>query len=196
MDIFEAINKRRSIRSYEDKPIEEQMLLRVLDAGRLAPSAGNRQEWRFIVVKDRFLKEKIANAANKQNFLARAGAIIVGCGTECKGIMTCGQYAYTIDVSIAMEHMSLQAVEEGLGTCWIGAFKEDEVKRILNIPDEIRVVELMALGYPAFVPEPRPRKKLEEIVSFDGWSESFVSHLLTSLIAGTFSCVNGNCVTS
>ena len=170
MNVFEAIKKRRSIRSFEDRPIEEDKLLRVLEAARLAPSAGNRQEWKFVIVKDRSLKQKLANAANKQNFLAQAGAIIVGCGTGCEGIMSCGQYVYSIDVTIAMDHMSLQAVEEGLGTCWIGAFKEDEVKKILNIPDRVRVVELMALGYPASVPAPRPRKQLEEIVSFDGWA--------------------------
>ncbi len=169
MDVFDAIKKRRSVRSYEDKPIEEEKLKRVLEAGSLAPSAANREEWRFIVVKDRFLKKKIAVAANRQNFIAQAGAIIAGCGTECYKVMTCGQYAYTIDVSIAMTQMSLQAVEEGLGTCWIGAFKEDEVKKILNIPDEVRVVELMTLGYPAHVPEPTPRKKLEDIIFYDGW---------------------------
>lgn len=169
MDVFEAIRKRRSVRSYEDKPIEEEKLKRVLEAGRLAPSAGNRQEWKFIVVKDRFLKKKIAVSANRQNFIAQSGAIIVGCGTECDKIMTCGQYAYTIDVSIAMAQMSLQAVEEGLGTCWIGAFKEDEVKKILNIPDKVRLVELMALGYPAYVPEPAQRKKLEDIIFYDVW---------------------------
>ncbi|KPL04125.1 MAG: nitroreductase [candidate division Zixibacteria bacterium SM23_73_2] len=169
MDVFEAIKKRRSIRSYEDKPIEEDKLKKVLEAGRLAPSAANRQEWKFVIVKDRFLKKKIAAAANKQNFISQAGAIIVGCGTECFNVMTCGQYAYTVDVSIAMTQMSLQAVEEGLGTCWIGAFKEDEVKKILNLPDEVRVVELMTLGYPAYVPEPTLRKKLDEVVSYDGW---------------------------
>ena len=169
MDVFEAIKKRRSIRSYEDKPIEEDKLKKVLEAGRLAPSAANRQEWKFVIVKDRFLKKKIAAAANKQNFISQAGAIIVGCGTECFNVMTCGQYAYTVDVSIAMTQMSLQAVEEGLGTCWIGAFKEDEVKKILNLPDEVRVVELMTLGYPAYVPEPTLRKKLDEVISYDGW---------------------------
>jgi len=169
MDVFEAIKERRSIRSYEEKPIEEEKLKRVLEAGRLAPSAANRQEWKFVIVKDRFLKKKIAAAANKQNFMAQAGAIIVGCGTECYKVMTCGQYAYTVDLSIAMTQMSLQAVEEGLGTCWIGAFVEDQVKKILNIPDEVRVVELMSLGYPAYVPKPAQRKKLDEVVSYDGW---------------------------
>jgi nitroreductase len=171
MNVFEAIKTRRSIRSFDDRPIEEEKLLRVLEAGRLAPSAKNRQEWRYVVVKDKELRKKLAVAANNQYFLAEAPVIIVGCATLVNYVLSCGQPAYTIDVSISMDHMTLQAVEEGLGTCWIGAFKEDEVKRILNIPDDIRVVELMPLGYPKFLPEPRPRKRLNEIVFFDRWGE-------------------------
>jgi nitroreductase len=170
MDVFEAIKSRRSIRSYSDRKIEEDKLKKVLEAGRLAPSAGNMQEWKFVVVRDQDLKEKLGTAANNQRFIAKADVIIVGCATEVDKIMTCGQYTYPIDLAIAMDHMSLQAVEEGLGTCWIGAFKEDEVKKILGIPQEIRVVELMPLGYPLFMPEPRSRKKLENIVTYDRWS--------------------------
>ncbi|MGB2696737.1 MAG: nitroreductase family protein [Candidatus Zixiibacteriota bacterium] len=170
MNVFEAIKSRKSIRSFSDQKIEEEKLKKVLEAGRLAPSAGNMQEWKFVVVRDKELKEKLGTAANNQRFIAKADVIIVGCATEVDKIMTCGQYTYPIDLAIAMDHMSLQAVEEGLGTCWIGAFKEDEVKKILGIPDEIRVVELMPLGYPLFVPEPKPRKKLEDIVAYDHWS--------------------------
>ncbi|HUT25169.1 MAG TPA: nitroreductase family protein, partial [Sumerlaeia bacterium] len=83
---------------------------------------------------------------------------------------TCGQLTYPIDVSIAVDHMTLQAVEEGLGTCWIGAFYEDKAKAILGIPDDVRVVALLPLGYPAEEPPPRPRKALEEIVARERWS--------------------------
>jgi nitroreductase len=170
MNVFEAIKSRRSIRSFSDKKIEEEKLKKVLEAGRSAPSAGNMQEWKFVVVRDKDTKEKLATAANNQRFIAKADVIIVGCATVVDEVMTCGQYTYPIDLAIALDHMSLQAVEEGLGTCWIGAFKEDEVKKILGIPDEIRVVELMPLGYPLFVPESRSRKKLDEIVVYDRWS--------------------------
>lgn len=169
MNVFEAIKSRRSIRSFADRTIEEEKLRKVLEAGRLAPSAGNMQEWKFVVVRDKHTKEKLATAANNQRFIARADVVIAGCATEVDKIMTCGQYTYPIDLAIAMDHMSLQAVEEGLGTCWIGAFKEDEVKSILGIPKEIRVVELMPLGYPLHVPEPRERKDLEQIVAYDKW---------------------------
>lgn len=170
MNVFDAIKTRRSIRSFLDKPIEEEKLLRVLEAGRLAPSAKNLQEWRFVVVRDKELRKKVASAANNQHFLAEAPVIIVGCATVVDYIMTCGQYAYPIDLTISMDHMTLQAVEEGLGTCWIGAFKEDEVKKILQIPENIRIVQIFPLGYPKTIPPARHRKKLEEIVCYDEWS--------------------------
>jgi len=171
MNVFDAIKTRRSIRSFEDKPIEEEKLLRVLEAGRLAPSAKNRQEWRYVVVKDKELRRKMAVASNNQYFIAEASVVIVGCATMVDYVLSGGQPAYTIDVAISMDHMTLQAVEEGLGTCWIGSFKEDEVKRILNIPPEMRVVEIMPLGYPKSLPDPKPRKKLQEIVFYDKYQQ-------------------------
>ncbi len=170
MTVFEAIKSRRSIRSFLDKPIEEEKLLRVLEAGRLAPSAKNLQEWKFVLVKDRELREKVASAANNQHFIAEAPVIVVGCATLVNYVMTCGQYAYPIDLTISMNNMTLQAVEEGLGTCWVGAFKEDEVKKILQIPENVRIVQIFPLGYPKTIPSPRPRKKLEEIVSYNKWT--------------------------
>jgi nitroreductase len=170
MNVFEAIKKRRSVRSYQEKPIEEEKLLRVLEAGRLAPSAKNLQEWRYVIVRDKDLRKKVAVAANNQYFIAEAPVIIVGCATMADYVLTCGQPAHSIDLAISMDHMTLQAVEEGLGTCWIGAFKEDEVKKLLDIPSEMRVVEIMPLGYPKFIPDPRPRKKLEEIIFHDRYS--------------------------
>ena len=167
MNVFDAIRLRRSIRAYQDKPVEEEKLLRVLEAGRLATSAKNRQEWRYVVVKDRELRRKVAVASNNQYFIAEAPVVIVGCATMADYVLSCGQPSYTIDVTISMDHMSLQAVEEGLGTCWIGSFKEDEVKKILNIPAEMRIVEIMPLGYPKFLPDPKPRNELEQIVLYD-----------------------------
>ena len=164
MNVFEAIKQRRSIRGYQDKPIEEEKLLRVLEAGRLAPSAKNLQEWRYVIVKDKDMRKKVAVASNNQYFIAEAPVVIVGCATMTDYVLSCGQPAHSIDLAISMDHMTLQAVEEGLGTCWIGSFKEDEVKKLLNIPPEMRVVEIMPLGYPKFIPDPKPRKKMEEIV--------------------------------
>jgi hypothetical protein len=117
MDITEAIRARRSIRSYQDRPIEQEKLMRVLDAGRLAPSARNLQDWKFIVVKDKEKRQRLSEAARGQAFVAQAPVTIAACGTEIEYIMTCGQYCYPIDVAIAVDHMSLQRLPRG----WVHA---------------------------------------------------------------------------
>jgi nitroreductase len=170
MDVFEVIRSRRSIRSYLDRPVEEEKLIQVLDAGRLAPSANNRQEWRFVVVRDKETRQKLAEAACGQRFVAQAPVVIACCAAESDKIMTCGHPAYAIDVAIAIDHMTLAAAALGLGTCWIGAFHEDRVREILSIPDSVRVVELLPLGYPKIQPSSPSRKKLDEIVRWDRWS--------------------------
>jgi len=169
MNVSEAVKKRRSIRSYQDHGVEEDKLTRVLGAGRLAPSARNMQEWKFIVVREKETRAKLAEAAKGQAFVGEAPVVIVACGTVTDCVMPCGQLTYPIDVSIAVDHMTLQAVEEGLGTCWIGAFYEEEVKKILAIPPEVRVVVMMTLGYPADLPGHRPRKDMEDIVVHERW---------------------------
>jgi nitroreductase len=164
MDVFTAISQRSSVRAYKATDVEENKLKKILEAGRLSPSASNRQEWKFIVVRDKETKKKLAKAAFGQTFIGEAPVVIVACGTESKTIMACGQPAYTVDVSIACAFMILQAYELGLGTCWIGAFKEDEVKKILKIPEEVRVVAMTPLGYPDQPPSQKSRKDLDQIV--------------------------------
>ena len=171
MDVMEAIKSRRSVRSWQAKPIESEKLQRVLEAGRLAPSANNRQPWRFIVVTDEAVRRQLVHAANDQAFVGKAPVVLVGCAVETDRIMACGQHCYPMDLSIAMTQMMLAAVAEGLGTCWIGAFNELEVKRILGVPAEVRVVELMPIGYPdsANIP-PRPRKSAQEFCIYERWN--------------------------
>jgi len=169
MDVMEAIRKRRSIRAYQDRPVEEEKLQAVLEAGRLAPSAKNLQEWRYVVVRDPDLRAKLADAANGQKFVGEAPVVIVACAETDQHRMPCGEMSYPIDVAISLDHMSLKAVEEGLGTCWIGAFNQEAVKKLLGIPDDVRVVELMPLGHPASEPAARPRMNLDEIVMYDKW---------------------------
>jgi nitroreductase len=171
MEITEAIRSRRSIRKYQDRPIEQEKLMRILEAGRLAPSARNLQDWKFIVVKDKAKRQRLSEAAMGQPHVAKAPAVIAACATQAENIMPCGQYCYPIDLAIAVDHMSLAAMAEGLGTCWIGAFYEDKVKDILGIPEKIRVVIMLTFGYPAESPAARPRKKLEEIVAYDAWND-------------------------
>jgi nitroreductase len=167
MDVFTAISQRSSVRAYKGTDVEEDKLRKILEAARLSPSASNRQEWKFIVVKNKETRKKLAKACFGQSFIAEAPVVIVGCATESNSIMACGQPTYTVDVSIACSFMILQAYELGLGTCWIGAFKEDEVKRILKIPEFFRVVALTPLGYPNHPPSQKSRKGFEQIVCFE-----------------------------
>ena len=162
MNVIDAIKKRKSVREYSERPIEEEKLRAVLEAGRLAPSASNRQESRFIIVRDEATRKKLAAAANGQTFVGEAPALIVACAESTDRVMMCGQPSYPIDVAIALDHITLAAVELGLGTCWIGAFKEDQVKHILNIPQSVRVVELMPIGYPK-----DPSMKVKTRLQFD-----------------------------
>ena len=171
MDVYEAIRKRKSVREYEARPVEDEKLERVLEAARLAPSAKNMQEWRFVVVKNAETRKKLRAAAKNQVFVGEAPIVIACCAETDEYTMTCGQLSYPIDVTIAIDHMTLQAVEDGLGTCWIGAFYEDKVKKVLGIPDEIRVVELLALGYEkgGMKPKEKSRMKMDEIVRREKW---------------------------
>ncbi len=169
MDIIEVIRKRRSVRSYADKPVERDKIERLLEAARLAPSASNRQEWRFVVVTEPQRRAALAKAACRQQFVAQAPVVIAACAETDGHVMRCGQQSYPIDVAIAIDHLTLQAVAEGLGTCWIGAFHEDQAKEILGIPAEIRVVELLTVGYAAGPPSPLSRLPLDSIVRWETW---------------------------
>lgn len=170
MNIYETIAARQSVRAFEDKDIPEDVLLRLLGAARLAPSACNKQEWRFVVVRDAGRRKELGQAARGQAFVGEAPVVLVCCAETDGHVMSCGQQCYPIDVAIAMDHITLAAAAEGLGTCWIGAFDEARVKEILSIPSEIRVVELLPIGYPA---DPSPAEKqrlpLNEIVKYERW---------------------------
>jgi nitroreductase len=172
MTVQEAIQIRQSVRSYSNRPIEKEKIVELLEAARIAPSAGNRQEWRFVVVTDESKRKKLARAAAGQTFVGEAPCVFVCCAETDEHRMRCGQLCYPIDVAIAIDHITLRAVELGLGTCWIGAFHEDEVKYLLNIPEEVRVVELLTIGYPA---ESTLRKKgrhdLGKIVFYEEWGK-------------------------
>ncbi len=171
MSVLDIIRKRRSVRVYKNDPIPEESFLRVLEAARLAPSGKNLQPWKFVVVQDSKLKKKLAKASNKQKFIADAPLIIVACGFPDDCYRSMGRYmkSWPVDVTIALEHMILQAQEEGLGTCWIGSFEEEEVKSILAVPEHVKVLALTPLGYPGEAPEFRGRKSLEEIISYESF---------------------------
>ena len=169
MDVMDAIEQRFSVRKFKDFEIEEKKLERVLEAARLAPSARNLQEWRFVVVQDPAMREALAEAANGQQFVAQAPAVIIGCAVTSEHVMSCGLHCFPIDVAIAMSYMTLQAVEEDLGTCWIGAFNADKVRDLLGIPNDVIVVGMMPIGYPDAESPPKKRLDLSEIMMAERW---------------------------
>jgi len=167
--LMQLIETRRSIRSYKDQEIEEDKLNYVLQAFRKAPSAKNLQPWKLVVIKNKKILTDIAIACNNQTFMEEAPVIIAACAKEEEAYGSMGGYmsSYPIDIAIALEHLILAATEKGLGTCWIGAFKEQLVKDILGVPENVRVVALTPLGYPAREASTRGRKPLTEIISYD-----------------------------
>jgi len=171
MELKEAIRKRQSIRDYADKPVPEEKLRNVLEAARLAPSANNGQPWKFVIVKDRKKRQELTQAANGQAFVGEAPIIIAAVATNVEHVMTCGVPSYAVDLTIAVDHMTLAAVDEGLGTCWIGAFSQQMVREILGIPDKYRVVTIFPLGFPRREREMKFRKSLEEIVCYETFKE-------------------------
>ncbi|MHA1616231.1 MAG: nitroreductase family protein [Candidatus Njordarchaeales archaeon] len=171
MDVFECIKTRRSIRKFLPDPVKEEDLNKILDAARWAPSAGNLQPWEFIVVRDPERKEAIARAALNQRFIAEAPVVIVVCANIPRTASRYGERGETLyciqDTAAATQNMLLAAHALGYGTCWVGAFREEEVKRILNIPPDVRPVAIIPLGKPAEQPPPRGRYPLEEVVHYE-----------------------------
>jgi len=168
MDVYEAIRTRRSIRRYKPDPIPDEVLKRVLDAARLAPSANNIQPWKFIVVKDEKLRKGLVPACWSQDFIGEAPVVIVACGLPTTSRI--GGYASSmlVDVAIAFDHLTLAARAEGLGTCWIGAFENEDVKKLLHIPKDVQVVAITPLGHPQHEPHRAPyRKRLHEMTAVD-----------------------------
>jgi nitroreductase len=178
MDVLEAIKTRRSVRSYSSRPVPDDVMERMKQALRYAPSACNFQPWRFILVTDAELRGKVAKAAHDQLFLAEAPLIVVGCGAPDQAYKGMGGHGNSIDidVAIALDHLTLAAVAEGLGTCWIGAFDEEKVKHLLNVPAKVKVVAMTPLGYPAapslLSPIDDSRRKSErEVFSVDRYAD-------------------------
>ena len=170
MKIIEEIVNRRSVREYNEKPVEKNILARILEAGRLAPSARNQQDWRIIIVSDPQVKNNLIDQASpRQVFLKQAPIILAACALNPDYIMRCGHPSYLIDLAIVLEHIALQAVREGMGTCWIGSFDEGKAKNVLKVPDPVRIVELMGLGYYDRLPAAKGRKQIQELFQWESW---------------------------
>ncbi len=158
-DLFEFLLTRRSIRHFKPEPVPDDVLLKVLDLARYAPSAGNRQPWVFVVVKDPEVKDKLASLRSGAAPLARAPVgIVVACdrGTS--------QLSYQVDCACATMYIMLAAHALGLGTVWIQALANtEEIRKLVELPENYVPVAIVAVGYPAEKPQPRPRKPLEEV---------------------------------
>lgn len=171
MDLNDIISNRRSIRAYKSQELPEETINQLIDAARKAPSAGNVQPWAFVVVSKQETKEELSRAAYGQRWLEGASVVIVVCVDEQRAEESYGERGKVLyciqDTAAAIQNMLLSACALGLGTCWVGAFKEGEIRRIISSPPEMRPIALISVGYPAESPKVRTRRSIHEIVFKD-----------------------------
>ena len=173
MNITELIKYRKSVRSWADKPVDTETVEKIIDAARFAPSANNLQDWRVIAITESALRAKMVEIARGQKFVGEAPVILVICGDSSTGEMSCKMPRSVIDATILIDHITLIAAGEGLGTCWIGSFDQEACRKLLRISGGWEVVELLPLGYPAS-PSPvnKPRKRVSEVLNWNLWDGS------------------------
>ena len=176
MDLFQAIERRRSVRAYKEGAVDEEDLNRILEAGILAPSAGNIQPWEFIITKKSVVKTGLAEAASQQTFITEAPVVITVCAKEDDSAARYGDRGrrlYSIqDTAAAIENMLLAATALGYGTCWIGAFDEAMVKNVLRIAPKVRPVAIIPVGLPKGSNPPAvPRKHLTKVIHSEFYAE-------------------------
>ena len=171
MTVQEAIQKRRSVRNYQEKPVEPEKLRAVLEAAALAPTACNEQRVRVIVVTDPAVRKALRGACSNFPFVEQAPVVLAVIADHDR-LMQCGQSSKTVDCSIAMSFMHLAAVEQGLQCCWLGAFDAPAVREILAVPEDYVIVALSTLGYPGDDKAAPAKKTVEEIVSCNCFGEA------------------------
>jgi len=179
--MLESIHHRKSIRKYKNTPVEDEKLQHILEAARLAPSGNNKQPWLFIVIKDERVKQEVALATNNQMWIASAPVVIVAIADICaRSENYAGMFVdeetngfdlkrVIRDTAIAVTHILLEVDNQGLGACWCGAFKQEGIRPVLNIPDDKFVLAVIPVGYPAEQPKARPRKDLKAILRYESW---------------------------
>ena len=169
MSCIPIIEQRTTVRDFYDTPVEQEVLLRILEAGRRAPSAKNRQPWRFIITRKQEQRLKMQEAAYGQEQVGKAPIIISVCTTNIDYRMPNGQLSYPIDLTFAVSAMMMQSLAEGLGTCITTTFDEADVRALLTVPHTMRVVMLLLVGHPRGLQTRTSRKPLNQIVSYDHW---------------------------
>jgi len=171
LDVLEAVKDRRSIRAFKNQGVPAEIVQKLIDAAQWAPSAGNIQPWEFIIVRKPEIKRKLVEAALGQMFIEEAPVVIVVCANEersSQGYGVRGKTLYCIqDTAAAMQNIHLTAYSLGLGTCWVGAFREEEAREILKIPRGMRPVAIIPVGYPAEAPTARSRKPISQMVHYE-----------------------------
>jgi nitroreductase len=179
--MIDAIQNRRSIRKYKDQQVEEDVLLKILDCGRLAPSDTNTQPWNFIIVRSEEMRTKLAQVSHKQDWMLAAPVFIV-CVADIRVTTTetgpldinedtpgIAIKQIILDTAIAGENIVLAAESLGLGTCWVSWYVQDEIRPVLGIPTDKYVVAIITMGYKDQAPKQRPRRSLEEVVRYERW---------------------------
>ncbi len=173
MEVFHCIKKRRSVRKYLDKPIEWGKVMDILDAGRLAPSAGNLQNWKFILITNSDKRQEIAKACVDQLWVMQAPVLIIVCSESKHAESLYGERAnklYNIqNCAAAIENMLLAATALGLGSCWVGAFDEEKVKDLVSMKQNERPQAIITIGYPDEEPKSPDKVDLEHLVYFEKW---------------------------
>ncbi len=158
MDFLELATCRVSVRGYQDTPVEPEKLAYILEAARLAPTGGNRQSFQLVVVHTEGRAEEMQRIYGRDWF-AQAPVVICACGAA----------DYTLNIGIVMDHLILAATEQGLGTCWIGAFDRIAAREILGLPDDVEPIIFATVGYAADEGRPKQRKELDELVRYERW---------------------------
>ena len=175
------ITLRRSIRKYLDKPVDDDKVMRLLESARLAPSGNNSQPWHFIIIRDEGIRQRIAKTSHDQEWMLSA-PLFIACVADIRSRI---ESAVEIvldeespqndlkkiirDTAIAAEHIVLEAVNEGLGTCWVGWYTQNEIRPILGVAADKYVVAILTVGYADEDPRPRPRKEFKEMIHYDRW---------------------------
>jgi nitroreductase len=171
VEFKDVLARRQSIRDFTDQPVSDEKLNAILESARIAQSGCNSQSWKFVVIKDAKTRQQLMRAAENQRQVGQAPVIIAAISLDPERLMPNGVPACAVDLAIAVENMALAAVDQGLGSCWIGGFSQDEAKKVLGVPGKYRVDAMLPIGYPGQPRVKSSRKSIAEVVCYDRFKE-------------------------